>query len=115
MFPRLTARGMLLLSCPKHQHNGSQVIEFPDLPPDFRNLCTTRLIRFCHEKRQNPECLSISGLQRLGAFAVTSGGYGDVWEGLLRGQRVSVKILKIYQQSDMRALVKVCADPLRTL
>lgn len=92
----------------KHLLSNGQVIDFPDLPTSFRTQCIRRMIHLCRKSAQHPECLCISGLQRIGDYAVTSGGYGDVWKGLLRGQCVSVKVLKIYQNSSLRALLKVC-------
>jgi hypothetical protein len=42
-----------------------------------------------------------------GRCAETAGGYGDVWKGLFRGQTIAVKVLKVYQKSDMVKLLKV--------
>ena len=40
-------------------------------------------------------------------YLEASGGFGDVYKGLLREQPVAVKVLRIYQQSDVGKTLKV--------
>ncbi|KAJ7089946.1 kinase-like domain-containing protein, partial [Mycena epipterygia] len=37
---------------------------------------------------------------------VAAGGFGDVWKGLIRGETVCVKVMRIYQEADVEALLK---------
>lgn len=53
-----------------------------------------------------PECLALKGIE-MERHPVDSGGYGDVYKGMLRGRAIAVKALKIYQTSDLTALLKV--------
>lgn len=41
------------------------------------------------------------------AYPVDRGGYGDVYRGVLHGQEIAIKALRIYQTSDLFRLLKV--------
>ena len=38
---------------------------------------------------------------------VTSGGFGDVWEGIYNGKRVAIKALRVHKEDDVRRIKKV--------
>ncbi|KIM82030.1 hypothetical protein PILCRDRAFT_88827 [Piloderma croceum F 1598] len=52
-----------------------------------------------------PECLVLKGVH-MEAHPVAGGGYGDVFKGLLQGKQIAVKVLRIYQDSDLDKLLK---------
>jgi hypothetical protein len=85
----------------------AQVIDFPELDPAFRAKVVHLLLRLSKKFALHPECLSISGLQLPGKYAVACGAYGDVWKGLLRGEDVSVKVVRLFNRSDIQTLLKV--------
>jgi len=35
------------------------------------------------------------------------GGYGDVWKREYQGQTVAVKVLRVYEESDLQKLIRV--------
>jgi hypothetical protein len=41
---------------------------------------------------------------------IARGGYGDVYKGLLQGQAIAVKALRIYKTSDLVKLLKVVLE-----
>ncbi|KAJ6465315.1 hypothetical protein C8R45DRAFT_839931 [Mycena sanguinolenta] len=50
---------------------------------------------------QIPGCFSLSDcLQLVGSHPVAAGSFGDVWKGLVRGETVCVKIIRVYQEGD---------------
>ncbi|KAF7377549.1 Protein kinase domain-containing protein [Mycena sanguinolenta] len=53
----------------------------------------------------HPRCFALSGLQRLGQ-QVTGGGFGDIWKGLVGGQNVCVKVMRIFGSSNIEAALK---------
>ncbi|KIM82231.1 hypothetical protein PILCRDRAFT_71097, partial [Piloderma croceum F 1598] len=53
-----------------------------------------------------PECMTLNGIELAGRKAVAGGAFGDIWIASLKGQEMSVKILKVYQKSDMVKLHK---------
>ncbi|KAJ7926315.1 kinase-like domain-containing protein, partial [Mycena leptocephala] len=63
------------------------------------------LLRLSRESGLHPRCCALSGLQKIGQ-QVTGGGFGDIWRGLVRGQGVCVKIMRIFEESDIQAVLK---------
>jgi hypothetical protein len=51
--------------------------------------------------------LGLSGLKTVGQ-QVTGGGFGDIWKGFVRGQSVCIKIMRIFEDSNVEAVLKVC-------
>lgn len=52
-----------------------------------------------------PECLVLKGIEIEGD-AVAGGGFGDIYKGRLGCQEIAIKVLRIYQKSDMDKLLK---------
>ncbi|KAJ7088668.1 kinase-like domain-containing protein [Mycena epipterygia] len=67
-------------------------------------LCKT-LMRLSRASGLHPRCFALSGLQKVGQ-QVAAGGFGDIWKGLVRGQSVSVKIMRLFQDADVEAVLK---------
>ncbi|KAJ7795792.1 kinase-like domain-containing protein [Mycena olivaceomarginata] len=49
----------------------------------------------------HPTCFPLTGLQKIGQ-QVAAGGFGDIWKGLVGGQSVSVKIMRLFEDVDMK-------------
>ncbi|KAJ7359501.1 kinase-like domain-containing protein [Mycena albidolilacea] len=49
----------------------------------------------------HPTCFPLTGLKKVGQ-QVAAGGFGDIWEGLVGGQSVSVKIMRLFRDVDMK-------------
>ncbi|KAF8140750.1 kinase-like domain-containing protein [Mycena galopus ATCC 62051] len=63
------------------------------------------LLRLSGASGRHPRCFHLSGLQRVGQH-VTGGGFGDIWKGMVRGQSVCVKIMRIFEESNIQAALK---------
>jgi hypothetical protein len=50
--------------------------------------------------------LVLKGIQ-VDGDPVAGGGFGDVYKGRFRNQEIALKVLKVYQKSDMDKLLKV--------
>jgi hypothetical protein len=48
----------------------------------------------------------LKGVQHLGN-PVAAGTFGDVWKGIIRGESVAIKILRIYEKTDVDSHLKV--------
>ncbi|KAJ6551307.1 kinase-like domain-containing protein [Mycena capillaripes] len=68
-------------------------------------LILKTLLRLSRDSRLHPRCFALSGLQKIGK-QVAAGGFGDVWKGLVCGQNVSVKIMRIFEDSDVEDILK---------
>jgi hypothetical protein len=53
-----------------------------------------------------PECLVLKGIEIVGD-AVGGGGFADIFKGRLQNHEIAVKVLKVYQKSDIEKLLKV--------
>jgi hypothetical protein len=63
------------------------------------------LIRLSTESKLHPRCFPLAGLEQ--ERLVAGGSYGDVYKGLLCGQTVAVKMMRVFETSDVEALLKV--------
>ncbi|KAK7026373.1 kinase domain-containing protein [Favolaschia claudopus] len=96
------------------KHRGTDAQHLLDLLQDLLDLeafSVTRPMLFkamCRLSRASnlyPRCFTLTGLHKVGT-QVAGGGYGDIWKGLVRGQSVCVKILRIFQEGDIAMAVK---------
>ncbi|KAF7316147.1 Protein kinase domain-containing protein [Mycena indigotica] len=81
--------------------------ELLDLFPDSteRPVLSKALLRISRASGRLPTCLSLSGLQKIGK-QVAAGGFADIWKGLIRGQSVSVKIMRLFRDDDIRDILQ---------
>ncbi|KAJ7768220.1 kinase-like domain-containing protein [Mycena metata] len=70
-----------------------------------RPLICKRLLELSEASGRHPHCFALSGLQKVGR-QVAAGGFGDIWKGLVRGQSVSLKIVRLFEDSDIKAVLK---------
>ncbi|KAJ6466800.1 kinase-like domain-containing protein [Mycena sanguinolenta] len=63
------------------------------------------LLRLSRPSGVHPRCFALSGLQKVGQ-QVTGGSFGDIWKGLVRGQSVCVKVMRVFEDSDIEDALK---------
>jgi hypothetical protein len=68
------------------------------------------LIRLSGATGLYQECLVLKGIEILGD-AVGGGGFADIFKGRLWNQMIAVKMLKVYERSDIDKLLKVMLKP----
>jgi hypothetical protein len=71
-----------------------------------RPLLCKALLKLSGVSALHPRCFPLSGLRPVGQ-QVAAGAFGDIWKGLVRGQLVSVKIMRLFQDADIKAVLKV--------
>ncbi|KAJ6501178.1 kinase-like domain-containing protein, partial [Mycena vitilis] len=69
-------------------------------PRIFKVLC-----RISRASGLHPRCFALTGLQKVGQ-QIADGGFGDIWKGLVRGQSVCVKIMRVFRDADIEAILK---------
>lgn len=84
----------------------TQRLGFP-LDASLKRLHTGALIKLSRYSVLYPECLTLTGIQLVGDAPIDVGNYGDIWKGLLSGQVIAVKMLRIYRTVDQDKLLKV--------
>ncbi|KAJ7113410.1 kinase-like domain-containing protein, partial [Mycena epipterygia] len=70
-----------------------------------RPLLFKALLRLSRASGLHPICFTLRGLQKAGE-QVAAGGFGDIWKGSFRGQEVSVKVMRLFEDSDVAAVLK---------
>ncbi|KAJ7904821.1 kinase-like domain-containing protein [Mycena leptocephala] len=70
-----------------------------------RPLICKALLRLSRASGLHPRCFALSTLQKVGQ-QVAAGGFGDIWKGRVHEQSVAVKIMRIFQDSDVEAVLK---------
>jgi len=63
-------------------------------------------LRLSRTSGLHPTCFPLTGLQKLGE-QVAAGGFGDIWKGLFHGQNISVKVMRLFEESDVKTVLKV--------
>ncbi|KAJ7489298.1 hypothetical protein FB451DRAFT_1125592, partial [Mycena latifolia] len=63
------------------------------------------LLRLSRASGLHPKCFPLSGLQKVGQ-QVAGGGFGDIWKGLINGQTVAVKMMRIFQDRKIESALK---------
>ncbi|KAJ7588097.1 kinase-like domain-containing protein, partial [Mycena floridula] len=83
-----------------------ELIDWPELPTRIRAEFTAALVRLSKKSGCYPDLFGLSGLIRSGSHAVVAGGFGDIWQGLLKGRKVSVKVARVFLDGDVQQFVK---------
>ncbi|KAJ7907318.1 kinase-like domain-containing protein, partial [Mycena leptocephala] len=63
------------------------------------------LLRLSGQCELHPTCFTLPGLKKVGQ-QVAGGGFGDIWKGLVGGEIVAVKSMRIFLDDDLRASIK---------
>jgi serine/threonine protein kinase len=74
--------------------------------PALKRRHVKALVRLSAATGLYPECLVLEGIEITGD-AVGGGGFADIFKGRLVDQEIAVKVLKVYQKSDIEKLLKV--------
>ena len=74
--------------------------------PALRRRYVKALIRLSGATGLYPDSLLLEGIETMGD-AVGGGGFADIFKGRHLNQEIAVKVLKVYQKSDIEKLLKV--------
>ncbi|KAJ6491662.1 kinase-like domain-containing protein [Mycena vitilis] len=56
----------------------------------------------------HPSCFALEGVELENNWPVAHGGFGDIWKGKLAGRTVCVKMMRVYNQTDVAEAKKKC-------
>jgi hypothetical protein len=65
------------------------------------------LLKLAKRAELQPDCLTLTELDKTGSDPVDGGSFGDLWKGKIRGELVAVKVVKLYVAQDVKKLIKV--------
>ncbi|KAF7360494.1 Protein kinase domain-containing protein [Mycena venus] len=80
----------------------------PNLSTKRRRRLSKALIRLSCDSKLHPRCLTLPDLEN-GRQAVAGGSFGDIYRGFLGGRSVAIKMMRLFQQSDIDILLKAFA------
>ncbi|KAJ7815390.1 kinase-like domain-containing protein, partial [Mycena leptocephala] len=72
--------------------------------PFSKPLILKALLRLSRESGLHPRCFVLPELHKVGN-QVAAGGFGDLWKGLVCDVTVSVKIMRVFQDSDLQSIL----------
>ncbi|KAJ7644800.1 kinase-like domain-containing protein [Roridomyces roridus] len=75
-----------------------------DIPPAARRRIFKALIRLSDHSKLYPRCFTLTDLEQ--ERHVDGGPFSDVYHGYLRGHSVAVKMMRVFEQSDIEAALK---------
>ncbi|KAJ6526937.1 hypothetical protein DFH09DRAFT_1187168 [Mycena vulgaris] len=81
------------------------LLDYPLLDAGIRPVILKALLKLSAKSGRHPRCFALSDL-KLEGHQVAAGSFGDVWKGLVHGETVSVKVMRVYQEADVEELVK---------
>ncbi|KAK6981052.1 kinase domain-containing protein [Favolaschia claudopus] len=67
-------------------------------------LCKA-LVRLSRASDRVPTCFPLTELQVVGQ-QVAAGAFGDIWRGIVRGQSVSIKVVRLFRDAEVRAAIQ---------
>ncbi|KAI3611393.1 hypothetical protein WG66_002148 [Moniliophthora roreri] len=78
-----------------------------DLTPQLRSSMLKAMLRLSKKSGQCPSLLAIDDFETEGNGPVASGGFCDIWKGRIGTELVCLKIVRVYQVSDIKQIWKV--------
>lgn len=90
-----------------------QRFDFP-LDPEHKSFHTEALLSLSKASGLYPDCLTLKGVE-MEKLPVKRGSYGEIHKGQWQGKLIAVKVMKMYQISNVPKLLKVGFDYWRFL
>ncbi|KAJ7029222.1 hypothetical protein C8F04DRAFT_963156 [Mycena alexandri] len=64
------------------------------------------LLRLSRSSGLHPTCFTLKGMEKVGE-QVAGGAFGDIWKGLVSGQNVSVKMMRLFKSEEVQAALQI--------
>ncbi|KAJ7793004.1 kinase-like domain-containing protein, partial [Mycena leptocephala] len=81
------------------------LLDYPRLDSQIRPVLLRGLLKLSKKFKQHPRCFALPDLQ-LGGDPVAAGDFGDIWKSQFHNETVCVKVMRVYQKSDINTLLK---------
>ena len=75
---------------------------------DARPVLMKEIYTLTKRTRLYPACLLLEDITSKSGFPITSGSFGDIWEGYLKGNRVAIKVMRLKNDEHNDSCRKVC-------
>ncbi|KAJ8095395.1 hypothetical protein PM082_023165 [Marasmius tenuissimus] len=75
---------------------------YPGITRQSRSTIFRIMLCLSRDSRMYPRCLKINNVKKLDEYPVAAGGFGDVYKGEIAAEIVCLKVVRIYQTSDVQ-------------
>lgn len=82
------------------------LLDYPKIERKVQRELVVAIQRLSERSALIPESFTLRGVEMEGEYAASSGRFGEVWKGRFQDQRVSLKIVRAYRDSQMHQLLK---------
>ncbi|KAG6916553.1 hypothetical protein DXG01_006379 [Tephrocybe rancida] len=89
-------------------------MDTPELDLGFRRSLIVAMQRLSTKSGCYPECYELKGVVQEGQHPVAAGGFADIYKGDFQGHTVCIKVIRIYQTTDVEMFMKASATDLAT-
>jgi hypothetical protein len=72
-----------------------KLVDAPQLDWRIKHRLLIFLVQLSRKSNLYPDSLVIRGIHKIGRYPVSSGSFGDVWKGIMLGDVVAIKIMRI--------------------
>ncbi|KAK7466334.1 Rho guanine nucleotide exchange factor [Stygiomarasmius scandens] len=79
---------------------------YPGVNVRSRSKICDAMIRLSKRSNLYPSCLAMKDTVKIGDYPVAAGGFGDIWKGSIGGRMACLKVVKLYNESDIQMLLK---------
>ncbi|KAG2003007.1 TKL/TKL-ccin protein kinase [Coprinopsis cinerea AmutBmut pab1-1] len=83
------------------------VLDSRKAQPADKGMLLKLLLRLSKHSGSYPPCLALKGIKREDDYPVTSGHFGEVWRGRYQKQKVCLKVVRVYQRSDVEHFLRI--------
>ncbi|KAG6916552.1 hypothetical protein DXG01_006378 [Tephrocybe rancida] len=83
-----------------------QLLDTPELDLGFRRSLIVAMQRLSTKSGCYPECYELKGVAQEGQHPVAAGGFADIYKGDFQGHTVCMKVVRIYQTTDVEMFMK---------
>ncbi|KAF7349098.1 hypothetical protein MVEN_01431900 [Mycena venus] len=81
------------------------LLDYPLLNPSIHSVLLRGLLKLSKKLKQYPRCFTLRHLQ-LAGNPVAAGSFGDIWKTQFHKEIVCVKVMRVYEEGDIEALLK---------
>ncbi|KAJ7885887.1 kinase-like domain-containing protein [Mycena olivaceomarginata] len=81
------------------------LLDYPLLNPLIHSVLLKGLLKLSKKLKRYPRCFALRHL-RLAGNPVAAGSFGDIWKTQFHQEIVCVKVMRVYEEGDIEALLK---------
>ncbi|KAG6883011.1 hypothetical protein C0992_009984 [Termitomyces sp. T32_za158] len=85
------------------------LLDMPDINSSFKRELIIGAQRLCKHSGLYPTCYSLNGIKVTDEDPINRGGFADIYRGEFQGRLVCLKVIRLYQSTDIKDFMKHCS------